>query len=115
MSLVPHVESDFTLSLNPLKLGEYLSIGKPIVSTRVAGFAELDGQRAADGTPICRIASGADDFIAQCRLALRESDAVAPTERRAIAKTMSWRERVPRIAALVREVRENCLSFSAKG
>ncbi len=103
--LVPHVESDFTRSLNPLKLGEYLSIGKPIVSTRVAGFAELEGQTAADGTPLCRLATGAKDFIEQCRLALGESDAVAPNERREIAQSMSWRERVSRIAEIVREVR----------
>lgn len=104
--LVPHVESDFTRSLNPLKLGEYLSIGKPIVSTRVAGFAELEGQRAADETPLCRLASGAAEFIEQCRAALQESESVAPGARRAIAQTMSWRQRVARIAQLVREVRE---------
>ena len=103
--LVPHIESDFTRSLNPLKLGEYLSIGKPIVSTRVSGFAELEGQTAADGTPLCRLASGADDFIAQCRLALQEADSVAPAERQQIAQGMSWTERVARIAELVREVR----------
>ena len=104
--LVPHVESDFTRSLNPLKLGEYLSIGAPIVSTRVAGFAELEGQTAADGTPLCRLASGADAFIEACRAALAESDAVAPAERRALAQGMSWAQRVARIAQLVREVRE---------
>lgn len=103
--LVPHVESDFTRSLNPLKLGEYLAIGQPIVSTRVAGFAELEGQTAADGTPLCRLASGAPDFIAQCRAALQESDKSAPAERRAIAQTMSWTQRVARIAELVHEAR----------
>ncbi len=104
--LVPHVESDFTRSLNPLKLGEYLAIGKPIVSTRVAGFAELEGQNAADGTPLCRLASGVPAFIAQCRAALQESDARAPHERREIAQTMSWTQRVARVADLVREVRQ---------
>ena len=103
--LVPHVESDFTRSLNPLKLGEYLAIGQPIVSTRVAGFVELEGQNAADGTPLCRLASGAADFIAQCQAALHEPVGVAAIERRQIAATMSWRERVARIAELVREVR----------
>ena len=103
--LVPHVESDFTRSLNPLKLGEYLAIGKPIVSTRVAGFAELEGQSAADETPLCRLATGAREFVAQCEIALRESDKCAPAARRQIAQTMSWTERVARVAELVREVR----------
>ena len=106
--LVPHVESDFTRSLNPLKLGEYLSIGKPIVSTRVAGFAELEGQLARNGAPLCRLASGAAQFIAACRAALDEAaqpDETAPNERRALAREMSWAKRVARIAQLVREVR----------
>ena len=104
--LVPHVESDFTRSLNPLKLGEYLAIGKPIVSTRVAGFAELEGRSATDSTPLCRLASGAPEFIAQCHAALSESDKCAPDERREIAQSMSWVKRVAQIAALVREVRQ---------
>jgi glycosyltransferase involved in cell wall biosynthesis len=34
--IVPHVETHFTDSLNPLKLWEYLAAGTPIVSTNVA-------------------------------------------------------------------------------
>ena len=113
--LVPHVESDFTRSLNPLKLGEYLSIGKPIVSTRVAGFAELEAKLAQNGAPLCRLASGAPDFIQACRAALDEAaraDQTAVEERRALAATMSWTERVARIAELVRQVRANAARAS---
>jgi len=41
--LVPHLADDFTDSLDPLKLYEYLAVGRPIVSTPVAGFRELAG------------------------------------------------------------------------
>lgn len=38
--VVPHVVTAFTDSLDPIKLYEYLAVGRPIVSTPVAGFRE---------------------------------------------------------------------------
>ncbi|WP_243062403.1 glycosyltransferase [Humibacter sp. RRB41] len=38
--IVPHVVNDFTESLDPIKLYEYLAVGRPVVSTRVAGFRD---------------------------------------------------------------------------
>lgn len=38
--VVPHVVSPFTESLDPLKLYEYLAVGRPVVSTPVAGFRD---------------------------------------------------------------------------
>jgi teichuronic acid biosynthesis glycosyltransferase TuaH len=52
--LVPHITDRFTDSLDPLKLYEYLAVGRPIVSTPVAGFRELAG------TPGVTVAAGAD-------------------------------------------------------
>ncbi|MBF4768847.1 glycosyltransferase [Nocardioides agariphilus] len=40
--VVPHVVNAFTDSLDPIKVYEYLAAGRPIVSTPVAGFRELD-------------------------------------------------------------------------
>lgn len=55
--VVPHVIDDFTDSLDPIKLYEYLAVGRPIVSTAVAGFRE------AAGMPGVTIAAGAG-FVA---------------------------------------------------
>lgn len=41
--VVPHVVSDFTDSLDPLKLYEYQAVGRPVVSTPVAGFRDAAG------------------------------------------------------------------------
>ncbi|TAM69458.1 MAG: glycosyltransferase [Microbacteriaceae bacterium] len=41
--IVPHVVDDFTESLDPIKLYEYVAVGRPIVSTAVAGFREHEG------------------------------------------------------------------------
>ena len=40
--VVPHVVTEFTDSLDPIKVYEYLAAGRPVVSTPVAGFRELD-------------------------------------------------------------------------
>ncbi len=38
--VVPHVVNDFTESLDPIKAYEYRAVGRPVVSTPVAGFQE---------------------------------------------------------------------------
>lgn len=43
--LVPHVVDDFTDSLDPIKLYEYLAVGRPVVTTAVSGFREAEGPR----------------------------------------------------------------------
>jgi glycosyltransferase involved in cell wall biosynthesis len=40
--VVPHVVTEFTDSLDPIKVYEYLAAGRPVVSTPVAGFRELE-------------------------------------------------------------------------
>jgi glycosyltransferase involved in cell wall biosynthesis len=45
--LVPHVVTAFTESLDPIKLYEYLAVGRPVVSTPVAGFRETKGLTVA--------------------------------------------------------------------
>ncbi|HEY0260584.1 MAG TPA: glycosyltransferase [Lacisediminihabitans sp.] len=42
--IVPHAVTDFTESLDPIKLYEYLASGRPIVSTPVAGFRQATAQ-----------------------------------------------------------------------
>lgn len=43
--LVPHVVTDFTESLDPIKLYEYRAVGRPVVATPVAGFRDAAGGR----------------------------------------------------------------------
>lgn len=43
--VVPHVVDDFTDSLDPIKLYEYRAVGRPVVSTPVAGFREAADDR----------------------------------------------------------------------
>ena len=73
--IVPHNVTPFTESLNPIKLWEYLALGKPVVSTRVAGFR--------DYPQLVYLADGAEELAARCRLwpnprTLRRSGAPKP-------------------------------------
>lgn len=43
--VVPHVVTPFTDSLDPIKLYEYQAVGRPVVSTSVAGFRDAAGDR----------------------------------------------------------------------
>ncbi|GAA2032860.1 hypothetical protein GCM10009819_16140 [Agromyces tropicus] len=43
--VVPHVVTPFTDSLDPIKLYEYQAVGRPVVSTPVAGFRDVDDPR----------------------------------------------------------------------
>jgi glycosyltransferase involved in cell wall biosynthesis len=88
--IVPHVETNFTNSLNPLKLWEYLASGKPVVSTNVSGFRSY--------SQFCRIASGLNAFVEACRDALGENGAHR-ADRRAEAAKHSWNQRIDLLLA----------------
>ena len=49
--LVPHVVDEFTDSLDPIKLYEYRAVGRPVVTTPVAGFREIDDPRVIVADP----------------------------------------------------------------
>ena len=88
--IVPHVETSFTESLNPIKLWEYLASGKPIVATNIAGFR--------DYARFCRIASGSGPFVAACRAALDEPEHRS-SERSAEVLRHTWEARVDTLLA----------------
>jgi teichuronic acid biosynthesis glycosyltransferase TuaH len=88
--IVPHHESAFTQSLNPIKLWEYLACGKPIVSTNVAGFR--------DYPHLVEVASQAPEFIEACRRALGEGQS-RTAARREVAARNSWQARLDELLA----------------
>ncbi len=62
--IMPWNRSDWIKACNPVKLKEYLAVGRPVVTT---DFAALDGWR-----DLVRVADGADQFAAAIRSALSE-------------------------------------------
>ncbi len=87
--IVPHLQSEFTESLNPIKLWEYLACGKPIVSTNVAGFRSYAN--------LCRIAPDHETFLAACKDAVQEAERGnddLKNARRHEAAQHSWKSRL---------------------
>lgn len=41
LAIIPHTIDEFTASMNPLKLYEYLAAGKPVITTKVAGVENI--------------------------------------------------------------------------
>lgn len=88
--LVPHVVTAFTDSLDPIKLYEYQAVGRPVISTPVAGFRDADDVRIT-------IASG--DHFADAVLHAIESGPVSPP--RAAAAVADWDDRAQQVVAVL--------------
>ncbi len=73
LCMTPHLVNDFTESLDPLKLYEYMSTGKPIVSTPCAGFRDQPG--------LIALAQTADGFAHAIRRSITNVSATASDAR----------------------------------
>lgn len=83
VGIIPFLINDLTISVNPLKLLEYLACGIPVVSTElpeVRKFAEH-----------VYIARDTADFIRSVEQALSENSVEMSIKRRAIAQNYSWK------------------------
>jgi glycosyltransferase involved in cell wall biosynthesis len=84
--MIPHVVSDFTESLDPLKLYEYLAAGLPIVATNLAGVR--------DYAEVVRVAHSQTEFIEAVSLALNNRYSDEQAKARQLAQAASWHLRV---------------------
>lgn len=91
--ITPHKISQFTESLNPIKLWEYLAAGLPIVAADVAGFR--------DYPELVRLARTPRQFLDATRAALNEGRAKSAA-RRAEAARHSWQRRVDDIEDVIK-------------
>ncbi|MCB7137026.1 glycosyltransferase [Cellulosimicrobium marinum] len=89
--LVPHVRTPFTESLDPIKAYEYLAVGRPVVSTPVAGFRDLGLSHVHVAAP--------DDFPAAVRALLRAPGATADA-----GDVPTWRGQAALMADVVARV-----------
>ena len=91
--VVPHVVTEFTDSLDPIKLYEYQAVGRPVVSTPVAGFRDARDPR---------ITIASSNAFAAAVAAAVPSAAVFPDG--ADGPVADWSERVVAIGAVVRRL-----------
>lgn len=95
VSLIPFVKNKLTAGIYPLKINEYLAMGKPVVATRFGDMSDFE--------QVVRVVDDAAAFAAAVAAALEEKeDATAGAARRRFAEGNSWAGRaVDFMAALV--------------
>ncbi len=84
--LIPHHDTDFSRSMSPLKLFQYLASGRPVVSTKVAGVGRWEG--------MISIADGYEDFLRRIDETLRDDTVEKSGKRIEAARRETWDRRV---------------------
>ncbi|WP_084040035.1 glycosyltransferase [Demequina sp. NBRC 110053] len=87
--VVPHRVDAFTETLDPIKLYEYRAVGRPVVSTPVAGFRDAPGVEIA---PVDRLASVAVEAATSSRATTHHAD------------VPDWRDRAREFGEILAEV-----------
>jgi glycosyltransferase involved in cell wall biosynthesis len=84
--LAPYTSGEKTEFINPLKIYEYLSIGKPVVSTPLPEIRDLSHYLI--------FAVDAKEFVHGISEALVDETSEKTTERRQVARAFNWNHRV---------------------
>ena len=87
VALIPHVVTDLTQSMSPLKMYEYLAAGRPVVATDLEPVRRVPHVRRVDN---------AAAFVEQIQLALLDPE-VSEQERLAFVQANSWTARLDRL------------------
>jgi glycosyltransferase involved in cell wall biosynthesis len=85
-AIIPHKINEFTLSMNPLKLYEYLACGKPVVTTPIAGTEEFRGLIEITGTK--------EEFNQKIQEVLSDDNKNSRIRRVEAVKQHSWDSRI---------------------
>ncbi|OEK04551.1 glycosyltransferase [Roseivirga misakiensis] len=83
--LIPFVKNELTKAIYPLKINEYLALGKPVIST---DFADL-----SDFEKLISIADGPAEFIALTQKEIQYNNRLKGQKRIEFAKKNSWPDR----------------------
>jgi GT2 family glycosyltransferase len=93
--LIPFKLSDLILSCNPVKFYEYISSGKPVVSTNLPEIHPY--------SDIVYLATGKEEFLEKIQLALKENDVKIRKKRINTAKKNDWNQRLEEIESVVKK------------
>ena len=103
VAIIPHLDSELTRSMNPLKLYVYFSLHVPVVSTPIANIGDFREFVQVGRTP--------EEFIEQIGHCLDNNPVSGDIERvRSLLEINSWNERVTRILTLVGKEFARCES-----
>lgn len=94
VALIPYYQNEESRNINPIKLYEYLAMGKPVVSVDIPA---LDGFRQ-----VVRIGDSVETYSEQIQTALTENSPGLISERRQLAAANTWDQRAEQISRLLR-------------
>ena len=98
VGIIPYALTDYTRTVYPTKMTEYLAMGIPVVATdlpEVRKFAESNGD-------VVDVTSTTDAFVEAIRARAGATPSRAETERRiAIAREHSWSSRTAQMSAVI--------------
>jgi glycosyltransferase involved in cell wall biosynthesis len=93
VAIIPHKVDEFTKSMNPLKMYEYLACGKPIVSTDVSGVGEFAN--------FIKVADSKEEFSKYINEALGQDNEELKQKRVEAVARHSWEDRVDRMLEII--------------
>lgn len=85
IGLIPFIKNELTAGIYPMKINEYLALGKPVVAT---DFADL-----SDFEPLIAVAATAQDFVQAIQQTLRSNSLIYKQLRKEMARSNSWENR----------------------
>lgn len=93
VGLIPFIKSSFTEKIYPLKINEYLAMGKPVVMTSFATFPEF--------TNLVNTADDAESFSKAIIVASASSDQATILTRKKMARQNSWHVKANEFTQLI--------------
>ena len=97
VALIPYVVNQFTDSVYPCKLNEYLAMGVPVVSTNMREIRRFKEKHGI----VVEIGHDRTSFIDKVILALEGASGVKPEMRVAVAKSNGWEQRFTDISQVI--------------
>ncbi len=98
-TIIPFKMNELTKGIYPLKVNEYLAMGKPLVSTPFSPDIKEFGE-------VIYLAEHTDDFVKKIDQAIHEDNDELKTARIELAKTSSWTNRVALFWKLLKNANE---------
>ena len=97
--LIPYELNEYTETVYPTKLNEYLAMGKAVISTaipEVVSFNEKSGN-------VIYIGRDREEFESHIKKAIKEDDALLRSKRIEVAQRNSWRRRIEDMSGLIED------------
>ena len=95
--IIPYKVNEFTKGIFPIKVFEYLSLGKPVVATRLPALEALQKQK------FVKIAEGKEEFLKQIEGYLSNDSLNDRNLRVEFAKSNTWHNRIESISEVIND------------